>query len=147
MVVFRRFVFARLTRPARCRVIDFSDTAPTLLPRSQILQPQSECYPLGTGGAQIRFSMWPNKRWCRCPAASSSQQWRACLTIRLDQSMLQAGQRPVPNLPRQCQPAPHVSQVAGSLSGTSTKTWAGHPVELTATYNTSGRPQTLCQKK
>ena len=45
--VFRRLVFARLTGLACCRVIDFSDTAPTLLPRLQILQPQSECYPLG----------------------------------------------------------------------------------------------------
>jgi len=42
---FRRLVFARLTSPACCRGIDFSDTAPTLLTRAQILQPQSVCYP------------------------------------------------------------------------------------------------------
>lgn len=43
---FRRLVFARLTSPACRHSNDFSDTAPTLLPRPQILQPQSVCYPL-----------------------------------------------------------------------------------------------------
>jgi hypothetical protein len=33
---FRRLFFARLTSPACCRVIDFSDTAPILFPRPQI---------------------------------------------------------------------------------------------------------------
>jgi len=35
-VGFRRLVFARLTSPACCRVIYFSDTAPTLFPRPQV---------------------------------------------------------------------------------------------------------------
>jgi hypothetical protein len=41
----RRLLLACLTS----LIIDFLDTAPTLLPRLQILQPLSECYPLGTG--------------------------------------------------------------------------------------------------
>ena len=65
--------FARLMRPGCCRVIDFSDAAPTFLLRLQILQLQSEFYPLGTGRAEIRPSIWPNSRRCRCPSASSNQ--------------------------------------------------------------------------
>src|ERR1700693_2122689 len=44
----------RLTSPACRHANDFSDTAPPLLLQLQILQPQSECYPLGTGRAEIR---------------------------------------------------------------------------------------------
>src|SRR5437899_2687505 len=42
--------FCRSDEPACCCVIDFSDTAPTLL-LGPNLQPQSVCYPLGTGRA------------------------------------------------------------------------------------------------
>ena len=52
---------ARLTSPACRPVIDFSDTSPSLPSVPQTLQPQSVCYPFGTGSAQIRRSIWPNK--------------------------------------------------------------------------------------
>jgi glycosyltransferase involved in cell wall biosynthesis len=64
--------FCRLTDLACCRAFDFSDTAPALLPQPQILQPQSECYPADTGSAQIRRSVWPNKRRYGCTSASNS---------------------------------------------------------------------------
>src|SRR5580700_7008893 len=41
--VFRPAGFRRLTNPACCCAIIFSDTAPTLLPQPQNLQPQSRC--------------------------------------------------------------------------------------------------------
>jgi hypothetical protein len=47
---FRGHVFAIL-RVSPCYVIDRSNTDPTLLPWPQILQPQSEYYPLSTGSA------------------------------------------------------------------------------------------------
>jgi hypothetical protein len=65
--------FARMTSPACRRVIDFSDTRPTLLRGHQALQPQSVCYLFGTGSAQIRRSIWPNKRRYRCPSANNNQ--------------------------------------------------------------------------
>jgi hypothetical protein len=52
---------ARLTSPACRPGIDFSDTSPSLPSVPQTLQPQSVCYPFGTGSAQIRRSIWPNK--------------------------------------------------------------------------------------
>src|ERR1019366_7822238 len=66
--------FCRLTGLACCRVTDFSDTNPTLLPWPQILQPQSVCYPLGTGRAQIRRSISPKRRRCSCLSANNSQE-------------------------------------------------------------------------
>src|SRR5712691_10833828 len=63
----------RLTSPACRHANDFSDTAPTLIPQLQILQPQSGCYPLGTGSAQIRRSIDPNRRRVRWLSASNSQ--------------------------------------------------------------------------
>src|SRR6267143_6870768 len=74
--------FFRLTSSACCFAIGFSDTAPTLFPRAQILQSQSEYYPLRTGSDQIRRSIWPNKRQCRCPSASKKQEYLACLIKR-----------------------------------------------------------------
>ena len=66
--------FACLTSPACRHVSDFSDTSPSPLPSvSQTLQPQSVCYPFGTGSAQIRRSIWPNKRRCICPSANINQ--------------------------------------------------------------------------
>jgi hypothetical protein len=46
-------------------------TVPPSVP--QTLQPQSVCYPFGTGSAQIRRSIWPNMRRCRCPSANINQ--------------------------------------------------------------------------
>jgi hypothetical protein len=43
--------FCHRTGLACCYVINCSDTDPTLLPWPQILQPQSEYYPLSTGSA------------------------------------------------------------------------------------------------
>jgi hypothetical protein len=42
-----------------------------LFPRRQILQPKSRCHPLATGRAQIRPSICPSSRPCRCPSASN----------------------------------------------------------------------------
>src|ERR1019366_8605587 len=84
---FRRLVFARLTPPACCCVTDFSDTAPTFLLRLQILQPQSECYPLGTGSAQIRCSIWPCPR---NPQDMSRELWRKQVPIKSEKQQYAA---------------------------------------------------------
>ena len=54
---FRWLVFARLMSPACCCVIDFSDTASTLFPRLQILQPLSEL-----GGQTVSLAIEKQQR-------------------------------------------------------------------------------------
>ena len=66
-------VLANLTTPTGCRVINFSDAAPTLLSRPEILQSQSVCYPAGTASTQIRRSIWLNTPLCGCPSANNRQ--------------------------------------------------------------------------
>jgi hypothetical protein len=104
--------FCQSDEPACCRRFDFSDTAPILFPRPQIFQLQSEYYPLGTGSVQIRRSIWPNSRRCRCPFG---QQQPVVLGV-LDQSpaslhepLLQTRQRPGVDSLRQHESAPQVA--------------------------------------
>jgi hypothetical protein len=58
---------------------DFSDTAPIFLLRFQIIKPQSKCSPLGTGCAQIRCSISPNRRRSRCSRPAAANNIEACL--------------------------------------------------------------------
>jgi len=109
---FRQLVFARLTSPACCRAIDFSDTTPILLTRAQILQPLP---------ARHRQRIDPPQHLAKQPPVQMSLgQQQPVVPGVLDQSpaslhepLLQASQRPGVDSLRQHQPPPQVAQVVG----------------------------------